>query len=102
MKQFTDVNSQYGAPMGRRDFIGDTGAPYKFRLFKVRLDSGGYDDGGAYWGLGEPLYCADSEPMADEFGEYMGSDARHFIRAKSREHAKLKVLNDYPKARFYR
>lgn len=23
---------------------------------RVRLDSGGYDQGGAYWGLGSPLY----------------------------------------------
>lgn len=32
----------------------------KVRVFKVHLDSGGYDDGGAYWGInqrGESLYC---------------------------------------------
>lgn len=28
------------------------------RLFRVRLDAGGYDDGGAYWGRGEPIWCA--------------------------------------------
>jgi len=28
------------------------------RLFRVKLDSGGYDDGGAYWGHGEPIWCA--------------------------------------------
>lgn len=59
MVQFRKVNSQYGAPMGRRN----TGnAPIDdiktVRVFCVRLDSGGYDDGGAYWGLGKPIYCA--------------------------------------------
>lgn len=59
MAQFSKVNSQYGAPMGRRN-IGNapTDQPRSVRLFKVRLDSGGYDDGGAYWGHGQPIYCA--------------------------------------------
>lgn len=67
----TPVNCKYGAPMGRPDRTPDqyeiitnklTGE--KFKAFKtgkicrkrVRLDSGGYDMGGAYWGLGAPLY----------------------------------------------
>lgn len=50
-------------------------APRSVRLFRVRLDSGGYDDGGAYWGhsRGETLYCA----QCDEGG-------RRFVRAASR------------------
>ena len=49
-KQFPEVSSKYGAPLGRlTSLLGAT--PKGIRLFKVRLDSGGYDDGGAYWGL---------------------------------------------------
>lgn len=70
MRQFDNVSSKYGAPMGRASF----GNPEsKIRLFRVRLDSGGYDDGGAYWGLGQALYCATD-----------GADYRKFVRANSR------------------
>jgi len=41
----------------------------------VRLDMGGYDEGGAYWGRGAPLYCAEAP-------EY-----RRFTRARSRAEA---------------
>jgi hypothetical protein len=53
-------------------------APRSVRVFRVRLDAGGYDDGGAYWGLsrGDALYCA----RCDEGG-------RRFVRARSRFHA---------------
>ncbi len=81
-KQFTDVTSMYGAPMGRAEYgrfpLG------KVRLFRVRINSGGYDDGGAYWGVGQPLYCATDD------GNY-----REFTRAWTREEAadKLKVTD---------
>ena len=52
MKQFPDVSARYGAPMGRH-CVGDLDHSRRsVRLFKVRLNSGGYDDGGAYWGHG--------------------------------------------------
>lgn len=67
------VSGKFGAPMGRRDNKNvseepATGAgqlyfkciqicwdtmPHFDRV--VPLDSGGYDKGGAYWGLGSPL-----------------------------------------------
>lgn len=79
-KQFKDVITKYGAPMGRPEMgYLDTETPKSIQLFKVRLDSGGYDDGGAYWGLNygsEYLFCArDSE------------GGQQFIRASSREKA---------------
>jgi hypothetical protein len=52
MKQFEKVSARYGAPMGRHCVGHLDHAPRSIRLFKVRLDSGGYDDGGAYWGYG--------------------------------------------------
>lgn len=75
-RQFPAVNCQYGAPLGRRTYpIREKGFK-DFQLFKVKLDSGGYDDGGAYWGNSyNSLYCARNE------------EAQEFVRAYSREHA---------------
>jgi hypothetical protein len=78
-KQFPDVSSRYGAPMGRRaDGYLETNIARFVRLFRVRLDSGGYDDGGAYWGTGTPLFCA-----IDDDGN------RQFVRAYHRTRAAL-------------
>lgn len=71
-KQFPQVSGRFGAPMGRSESpLG--AAPRNIRLFRVRLDSGGYDDGGAYWGIGQPLYCATCP-----------DGGRRFTRANSR------------------
>jgi hypothetical protein len=78
-KQFSDVSCKYGAPMGRReDGYLETDIARFVRLFRVRLDSGGYDDGGAYWGIGTPLFCA-----IDDDGN------RKFVRASHRTKAAL-------------
>lgn len=49
------VSSRYGAPMGRHtgpDFLcAEAG---RVTLRRIRLDRGGYDPGGAYWGHGAP------------------------------------------------
>ena len=54
-----NVNSVYGAPMGRKSSPGSLLAHGVKREFlrRVRLNSGGYDRGGAYWGVGMPLWC---------------------------------------------
>jgi hypothetical protein len=71
-KQFPHVSGKYGAPMGRSSSpLSD--APRTVRVFRVRLDSGGYDDGGAYWGHGQPIYCAEGI-----------EGGRQFVRADSR------------------
>lgn len=69
MAQFETVGTRYGAPMGRREY-GTNPEPKSVRLFRVRLDSGGYDDGGAYWGGGQALWCATDD-----------ADYRRFVRA---------------------
>lgn len=73
--QFDNVSCRYGAPMGRSSYgtVGYEFEPRSVRLFRVNIDNGGYDDGGAYWGHGEPLYCATDD-----------SGYREFIRAGSR------------------
>ena len=86
------VSSRYGAPMGRH-----TGPHYlsveagKLRLVRVKLDSGGYDKGGAYWGHGRPLWYVE-----DQDGNGF------FFRDISRDAAKHQVMADFPGARFYR
>ena len=76
--ELSKAYNKYGASMGRRSYSVNG----KCHLQKIPLDSGGYDRGGAYWGLGEPLYCAqDSE------------GSRLFIRAKTRKEAKEKILS---------
>ena len=80
MPQFTPLNSRYGAPMGRHGSCHYEEIPRTINLFAVNLDSGGYDDGGAYWGScrhGERLYCA----------RQAASDYLQFIRASRRDAA---------------
>jgi hypothetical protein len=82
MSQMLKVDCKHGAPMGRSS-SGD--APKgRVRLYWVKLDSGGYDDGGAYWGLGDRLYCAEGE-SAD------GNGYRRFTRASDRNQAAGKL-----------
>lgn len=90
------VNCARGAPMGRADW--DDGAPRdlprKFYLRRINLDSGGYDSGGAYWGHGAPLYLAETVGVEGE--------AVLYLRAATREAAKVEVKGRYPAARFFR
>jgi hypothetical protein len=64
----------------------------KVSLRRVRINSGGYDDSGYYWGIGQRLYHA-----AFEDGQ---SDL--YFRADNREDAKLAVLANRPDSVFYR
>ena len=87
----TNVNSKYGAPMGRStgyNFLEtDSG---KIALRRINLDSGGYDKGGAYWGHGEALY-----ETLDIYGNGF------ILRATSRDKAKAIIWEDFPDAKFY-
>lgn len=72
-KQFDAVDCRYGSPMGRAEWRESPTEAKSVRLFRVRLDSSGYDDGGAYWGIGKPLWCATDD-----------ANYRLFCRADSR------------------
>lgn len=63
----------------------------KVTLQRIRLDSGGYDPQGAYWGIGQPLYWAatDDRQLDNTF------------RAYDRAAAKTHVRKSIPGARFY-
>lgn len=83
-----------GASMGRESRTGIVPDNAKWALQRVRLNSGGYDGGGAYWGAGLPLYWA-TEHM-------VGGEAELFFRAAGRDAAKAHVRALYPNARFHR
>ena len=65
----------------------------KFSLRRVRLNSGGYDSYGRYWGTGQPLFYYEDVSVNHDY-------VNDFIRADSREHAKEKPLAKYPNATF--
>ena len=102
MPRLENLDCKYGAPMGRTNHPNEysgyeavTSMDHKFHLQKVKLDSGGYDSGGAYWGLrmrGEALYWA--------VNEY--ETIHRFIDAKDRAHAKRLIRAEFARARIYR
>jgi len=102
MVKLSKVNCKYGAPMGRVDqpspVSGYKAIPtmaHLFNLRKVRLNSGGYDEGGAYWGLrsrGQTLYWAINETETIE----------RFFDAPGREAAKNILREEFPNCKFYR
>lgn len=82
-----------GAALGRPTVINveqDT-AP-KVRVSRVRLDAGGYDPNGTYFGAGQPLFWV----RTDE------GDVDFVVRAHDRDSAKTKARNRIPNVRFFR
>lgn len=71
--------TKYGADMGRHS----TPVSGKVTLERMRIDSGGYDSGGAYWGTGEPLWRAQDEDGNEQF-----------FRAKDRKAAEAELGDD--------
>lgn len=88
------VNCQYGAPMGRRGNASEPDAPVKLRLRRVPLVDYAYDQGGAYWGQGDPLWCA--------WGDGAEEEQVIYLRAPGRSQARAAALLTFPRARFYR
>ena len=84
---------QRGAALGRPT-IRDGAPTGKMTLRRVRIDRGGYDSNGTYFGLGSPLYW-----YADESGNVDG-----MLRATSRGAAKgaVRSLFSDTAIRFYR
>lgn len=87
--------SQWGSSMGRADSILEPDAAIKFSLTRMRMNGYGcYDEGGAYWGQGAPMWRVEGD--GPEFVNQM------FIRAADRDQAKAKVIAKFPRATFYR
>ena len=81
---------KYGSSLGRYS-RGPQELTGRCHLVRVRLDSGGYDKGGAYWGSGQPLFCA----WDDEGNSY-------YCRAIDRENAKAVIHSQNQAVTFYR
>jgi len=79
--KFSKGYSERGAQMGRLEYNRPPKKARSVRLFRVDLIQG-YDNGGAYWGSGQQLWCA----MARE------EQYREFVRADNRR-AAMKALN---------
>lgn len=99
-----EVSGKYGAPLGRANRNTHTdkrGNVHKLtvtegarpmRLVRIHLNSGGYDAGGAYWGIGPGLYY-----FEDNTGSISG-----YVRGRTRDAAKAAVRQQHKHARFFR
>jgi len=74
--------------------------PFKFSLRRVRLNSGGYTDQGAYYGLGLPLYVANADDGPENYDGEWPIDI--YFRAENRADARAQIFENYPGSRFYR
>jgi len=77
--------------MGRSSQGNDFDILKPLSMQRLRLDSGGYDKGGAYWGHGEPIYC-----IQDAEGGFY-----YTMRARSRDTVKAAFREEYPDAWFH-
>lgn len=82
-----------GAALGRHSYLGNSNFDGKFLLRGVRLNQGGYDCNGTYFGVGQPLFWFAS-PHEDGIDDV--------LRAANREDAKQQILKRYPKAKFWK
>jgi len=81
-----------GAAMGRHTYEGDQNFNGRITLRRVRLNSGGYDVNGTYFGIGEPLYWYASDDNAID----------GMLRASSRAVARAQVFCRYPSSKVRR
>lgn len=104
-----NASSSRGAQMGRPDFYPVSWAETpRLYLRKLRM-CGDYDSpGGAYWGVPQNMWVAFSKsPMVCRPSGYMlramvSHQVQLFTRANSRNEAKMKLVQQYKEARFYR
>lgn len=99
------VGCSRGAPMGRRNTLDADREHFHgtMSLTVMPMVDYAYDKGGAYWGGPSPkhgwMYRAWYHGH-DEDGDVVHIEM--FIRALSRRAAKLKVMEEFPNAKFYK
>ena len=101
-----DANTSRGAPMGRSTvrpaelILILQESSFTMYLTEVKLNSGGYDRGGAYWGLSGG---SGSLFVAHTVVEIMGETQvyKDFYRG-SRDKVKAEIREEFPFVRFYR
>lgn len=96
------------APMGRLDILPRANDPWpRLHLSRLPMVDHDYDQGGAYWSGNE---CK-AGPMYVAYGKFLGvlrtspdqiEQVQIFVRATSRNEAKMKIVQRYKEARFYR
>lgn len=79
-----------GAAMGRVTIQGDIEAGETLNIVKKELNSGGYDENGTYFGLGDSIYWVSSE----------NGNVDYIIRAKNLKDAQGQVRETYPDVMF--
>lgn len=76
------------------DAFYESAEPVKANLYRVAIDKGGYDKGGAYWGIGKPLYCVHT----DGFQAFQRADTKQeamdALQQQYRSHGTLKFKGD--------
>lgn len=87
--------SQFGASMGRAESYHSVSPAGKLRIYRVPLDSGGYDPGGAYWGHGGPLYCVEGEGTNTHTTEPQDDTFIHYFRAWDRAAAYRRMARQF-------
>lgn len=94
--KLSKVSTKYGSPMGRQGY----GTDFAGRLYvgRVPIDAGGYDPGGAYWGIGMPIYAASDTPV----GDTVTSTAFATLRANNRAEAIQYFKGIFPNATFHK
>ena len=124
MRKLPDVSCRYGAPHGRNEYHVDDKERFDGRLHlrHAPLDSGGYDEGGAYWGqrpletneveclpIGETRTCIRRITRRRKLYWYWYGDNGYgtpiisgFVDAFDRKDAKAIVAAIYPNATFHR
>lgn len=76
--ELSEVGSKHGAPMGR----GSDALSGAVRLQRMLMVDGDYDEGGAYWGGGTPMWVAEDQEGNQAFVRelYQEFAASHFKR----------------------
>lgn len=83
------MSHRYGAPMGEMPTLTQAATPARLSIRKVRLNGGGYDSSGTYWGRGMPLYCV----------EDIDTGMRLFVRASDRATVVEQVRASFPECK---
>ena len=97
MPKLEHVSCKYGAPMGRPGAHPGDDPQCRIRVRRVHLDSGGYDEGGAYWGHGAPLWYASGMDECDGARNYI----EDFTRAYSKSAAIAQWREQWPNAKVW-
>lgn len=95
-RKLSKVSCQFGAPLGRCNVIpDDIKTAGKLYLEKLKWTNGDYTTDGTYWGSngGDNIFRA--------YGESETEQIEIFVRANSRDNAKMEVKAVFPEAKFF-